>query len=210
MTTSLVDLSGRRFGKLTVAWPVAKVHRRKTFWLAFCDCGNFRTVRADQVVDGHPRHCGCVPSKSVKHGHKRNGRCSPEYLTWQAIVARTTRRTHAQWENYGGRGIRMCRRWRYSFVNFLSDMGARPSAKHSIDRWPDNNGDYRPSNCRWATPTQQHNNTRRNVFLTFNGERHTVSEWAKILGMRAVTLRTRLYDGWTIKRALTEPVRKRA
>lgn len=108
--------------------------------------------------------------------------------------------------HYGGRGINVCARW-MAFESFLADMGERPTDKHSIDRYPNNDGDYEPSNCRWATMKDQSRNTRRNVFLEFNGERRCVAEWAEVQGLSVNVLRARLYVcKWPVERALTTPL----
>jgi hypothetical protein len=111
-------------------------------------------------------------------------------------------------EHWGGRGIRVCEQWRgeQGFEHFLADMGERPSLGHSLDRFPDKNGDYEPSNVRWATEMEQHRNRRDNRMLEFRGERRCVTEWAEVLGIQKETLQARLMHNWPIERALTEPV----
>lgn len=116
-------------------------------------------------------------------------RSSPEYRVWMGIIARCS--THPE---YAGRGIKVCDRWNNSFVSFLSDMGRRPSSIHSMDRI-DNNGDYSPANCRWATRTQQNRNVRTNQIVTHDGESKCVSEWAEQLGISAKTIYTRIARG---------------
>lgn len=113
---------------------------------------------------------------------------------------------HHNYANYGGRGITMCERWK-SFENFLADMGERPSRQHTIDRI-DNNGNYEPGNCRWATPRQQLTNKRNNVRLTFNGETMTLMEWSERYNLLFETLRGRLKRGWSVEDALTRPIAK--
>jgi hypothetical protein len=108
---------------------------------------------------------------------------------------------------YGGRGITVCDRWRHSFENFLADMGMKPSPRHSLDR-KENDGNYEPSNCRWALPRDQCNNRNNNTNIEFRGITRTVTEWARELGMHDTTLFMRLYKSkWTVERALTTPVR---
>jgi hypothetical protein len=105
---------------------------------------------------------------------------------------------------YGGRGISVCERW-YSFEKFLEDMGERPT-NTSIDRFPDKNGNYEKSNCRWATTKQQNRNKRNNHLISFNGETHCLTDWAKILGVSLTTLSGRLATGWSVEKALTTRV----
>lgn len=114
--------------------------------------------------------------------------------------------TNASYPHYGGRGITVCERWRGSFESFFEDMGPRPSAKHSLDRI-DNNGNYEPDNCRWATATQQAHNQRRTVMLTYNGITRPLVEWADQFGLHSETLRRRVQKyRWSVERALTTPV----
>lgn len=108
--------------------------------------------------------------------------------------------------DYGGRGITVCDRW-LDFVNFLADMGPRPSPKHSIDRFPDNDGNYEPGNCRWATIKEQMNNKRNNHREVHNGVTKTLAEWENCAGISANTLSMRLSRGWSIGRAIETPVR---
>lgn len=109
-------------------------------------------------------------------------------------------------DRYGGRGIRVCERWRDSFANFFTDMGPRPTPKHSLDRI-DNSGNYKPENCRWATDVEQAQNMRKNRFLTHDGRTLCASEWARVIGVKPGTLERRLNAGWSVERALTEPLR---
>jgi hypothetical protein len=109
--------------------------------------------------------------------------------------------------NYGGRGIGVCERWHHSFVNFIADMGPKPTPTHTIERI-DNDGNYEPSNCRWATRAEQNNNKRDNRIIEYNGQSLNVSQWATVTGLEESTIRHRLDSGWSIKRALTAALRK--
>ena len=110
------------------------------------------------------------------------------------------------WDNYGGRGIRVCRRWR-KFENFFEDMGSRPSPKHSIERVKNHLG-YNPKNCVWATKREQNRNTRRNYNITYKGRTMCLTDWAEQLGMSKKTLRDRIVNyGWSIEKAFTTQVR---
>lgn len=138
-----------------------------------------------------------------KHGHAKGGVMSPEFCTWNHIKGRCENPANNQYHNYGGRGIKLCPRWR-DFRNFLADMGAKPSQYHSIDRL-NNDGDYEPNNCRWATRKQQTRNTRRNIHLEYHGRTQCLEDWASELGVCAETLRHRIHRGWSVSRALTAP-----
>lgn len=127
----------------------------------------------------------------------------PEYRIWHRAKSRCTYQKKNGFERYGGRGITMCERWLHSFANFYADMGPRPSPKHSIDRI-DNDGNYTPSNCRWATRREQDSNRSITRRLTFSGTTKTVQEWAELTGLNYRTLVGRINRGWPSKRALAE------
>jgi hypothetical protein len=116
---------------------------------------------------------------------------SPEYTVWQNMIRRCGHSGHSSYHNYGARGIRVCQRWLDSFDDFCDDMGPRPSSRHTLER-KNNDGNYEPNNCRWATWTEQANNTRHNRLLTYNGETCSVAEWARRLGIPRQTLLHRL------------------
>jgi len=133
---------------------------------------------------------------------------SPEYNAWKQMKVRCRSRSAKRWAGYGERGIRVCPRWENSFLTFLADMGPRPS-NTSLDRYPDNSGDYEPGNCRWATQEEQQNNKRSNRLIAFNGETLTLTQWARQGGIRAETLRQRLDEwSWPLERALLTPANK--
>ncbi len=113
--------------------------------------------------------------------------------------------SHASYQRYGARGIAVCKQW-HEFETFLRDMGRRPSPKHSIDRI-DNDGNYEPANCKWSTVIEQANNSRNNRVLTFRGESKTLAQWAREFNMKWDTLRCRLREGWSMERAVTEPLK---
>jgi len=129
------------------------------------------------------------------------------YAIWKGIKKRCYSPKCNNYESYGGRGIRVCERWLNSFEAFRDDMGERPTPRHQLDRFPDNNGNYEPGNCRWATRTQNGRNTRHNRVVEFRGEKRCLSEWGELLGISSTVIYTRLYQGWSVERALTEPLR---
>lgn len=133
---------------------------------------------------------------------------TPEYGAWTNAKQRCANQRHPLFPLYGGRGVKVCSRWRHSFDNFLEDMGPRPSSKHSLDRI-DVNGDYTPKNCRWATKKTQSNNRRDNHFLEFEGKRKTVAQWARRTGLQVETIRFRLRQGWSVDRVLSTPPQKK-
>jgi len=150
------NLTGQRFGMLTVS-KYAETRTGKAMWHCRCRCGVEKLVSTGDLRSGKTHSCGCGKGiANVKHGLAG----TLLYMTWRGIKARCNNPNHKSYANYGGRGIRVCDRWSASFEAFCADMGAKPTPAHSIDRI-NNDGDYEPSNCRWATPSEQETNKRR-------------------------------------------------
>lgn len=137
--------------------------------------------------------------------HRR--RHTPEYTVWAGMVQRCEDVKCKSYPRYGGRGIKVCKQWRYSFVAFVRDVGPRPSPQHSLDRI-NNNGNYEPGNCRWATAQEQQRNSRWTRRLTFKGQTKCLVEWATVTGIEFRTLWKRLDLGWSVAKALSTPVRR--
>lgn len=158
--------------------------------------------------------CGCFRKQNsakmhTKHGHSKYGRMSPEYVSWQRMVQRCSNSNYENYDSYGGRGIKVCERWKKSFTNFLSDMGNKPFPKAHIDRIG-NNGDYTPSNCRWVSCKENARNKRNNLVIEWKGKVRTLSQWSELLNINKNTLRDRIYSkNWTIGDALTVPVMRK-
>lgn len=206
-TSQRMDLIGDIYGRLEVL-DRAETIRGQPRWRCRCICGNITTVRHGGLRNGNTRSCGCLSKEvssriSYKHGKSH----TKEHNVWRKMIGRCSNPNVQKYHCYGGRGINVCERWTNSsgFVNFLSDMGERPSDKHSIDRI-DNNGNYEPSNCKWVT--NQHRNKRTNRVLTLNGESKCMAEWSEITGIRGATILTRLKLGWSEEKAITTPARK--
>lgn len=143
-------------------------------------------------------------ASNVGEQHGMTG--TPEWTIWQGMWNRCTVEGNRSYKDYGGRGIVVCDRWAL-FSNFFNDVGSRPSNKHSLDRI-DNNKNYEPCNVRWATRAVQNRNTRHVRYIEFNGQRKIMTDWATEYGITIYQLSCRLRSGWTVERALTEPIRK--
>lgn len=199
------NLTARTFGRLHVVEFAG--HRseknRQILWTCRCLCGRTVVVEGSRLRNGDTRSCGCLMRElRTTHGHSRGYRTTPTFRVWWSMIQRTTHPSQVGYPNYGGRGIRVCDRWR-RFETFLADMGDRPSPRHTLDRI-DNDGDYTPDNCRWATIDQQARNRRTNVWVTYRGETLCITDWAKRLGIEPSGLRSRL-KRWPLERAMTEP-----
>lgn len=125
---------------------------------------------------------------------------TPEYYSWLKMRERCNLITNNRYQSHGARGIKVCTRWQESFTNFLEDMGERPD-RTSLERI-DNNGNYEPSNCRWATAKDQARNRRSSLFITINGRKQTLAEWCEELNLNYNTVQSRRTYGWSIERAL--------
>ena len=199
----MINELGNPYGNLTVIEYAGRTKGGDSRWLCRCKCGNTTTVARGDLRKsyGGTKSCGCG-RKTQGGGYK-----TPEYTTWKEMKRRCYNPRNSQYHLYGGRGIVICNRWRTSFINFFADMGPKPFSEATIDRI-NNNGDYEPSNCRWATKLEQGQNTRKARMLTHDGETMCLRAWARKLGITHRTLSVRLKRGWSIERALTTPPMK--
>lgn len=205
----VIDLKGRRFGRLTVIEEAGRSKDRHVLWLCKCDCGNKCIVPSNSLKKGDTQSCGCLYKeqqkipKSIKHGMSK----SRIYQEWIDMRNRCVNKNVKCYHNYGGRGITVCEEWRdfQAFYDWAMANGYTDDL--TLDRI-DNNGPYSPENCRWVTYKEQGNNTSRNHCITHKGKTQTISQWADELNMKYSTLYARLSSGWSIERALSEPLNK--
>lgn len=200
------QIQGKRFGALTVKKRLDGYERKngsELRWLCECDCGQEVVTTSRRLLHGITTSCNlcsitkrakkCSQTVTTKHIQDAGGtfewndklRTHPNYFCWRSMIDRCTRPDNHNFHNYGGRGIKICDRWMGNggFIRFIEDMGMRPSKDHSIDRI-DVNGDYEPSNCRWATIIEQCNNRRENVFLICDNEQISISQFRRKYNIR--------------------------
>lgn len=193
---------GRKFGRLTVVAVGKPPNTYRYTAICMCECGSEPiTVRVDGLTSGGVVSCGCYHREvSRTHGLSKH----PLYQVWRHMRMRCENPDDAAYPNYGGRGITVCKRWQ-KVENFVADMEAGYAPGLEIDRI-DNDGDYKPSNCRWATPSENSDNRRSGHRITFNGKTQSIRRWAKETGISYGTLWERIAIwGWSPEKALTTP-----
>ena len=216
--SALIDLGGRRFGRWVALSRDSS--RGFTYWWCVCDCGTKRSVYSGNLRRGITVSCGCYNDENrvtanIKHG----GRYMPEYRVWCGIIQRCENPSSSGYPKYGGRGIKMCARYRSNFGDFIRDLGPRPSDSHTIDRKHNDIGyvcgccdeckvnGFKP-NCRWSLPHAQSRNKRNNIWMNVEGARMCAKDAAARVGIPYKTLHYRLQAGWSHHKALTTPLRK--
>lgn len=201
------DLTGNVFGRWIVVEEGSRGARNQVRWKCRCACGREAVVATTSLTSGNSKSCGCMSAEmaSTRNSthHKRN---TPEFKAWSEMRQRCENRNNGAFRNYGGRGITVCDRWQ-TFEAFYLDMGPKPTADHSLDRFPDNDGNYEPGNCRWATSKQQARNRRSVRKLTTRGKTLILTEWSEISGVQPITIANRLKFGWSVERAIFQPAR---
>ncbi len=199
------DLTGKVFGRLTVLDFVGRNSHGAYLWICYCECGNTIEAIGSDLKD-RKKHCGCQTAANKKGVNRTHGLSRhPVFKIWERMISRCHNPKDWAFAYYGGRGIRVCKRWRTSPETFIADMGERPSNKYTVNR-KDNDGNYDPENCEWATDTEQARNTRRNHLVTIGGETLCLSAWCERFKVSPALVHCRLRYGWTIEKALATPV----
>lgn len=207
------DLTGRTFGRWTVVR--LAVGAKDSLWLCRCKCGTTRRVSGHSLKRGRSRSCGCLFREVAKAQAYRLGKANirhgmtgtVEHNAWHAMLQRCYDKNCPSYKNYGGRGIKVCRRWR-RFEEFLADMGRRPKNSASLGRI-DNSKNYDPTNCRWENWRAQQRNRRGNIQISFRGKTRCISEWAEEYGLSTPALWSRIQRRWPMHRALNTPLGSR-
>lgn len=197
------DHSNEKFGRLTVLETErrAKSGSRERVWARCkCECGRESWIRLDSLRGGTTRSCGCHQGP-VSHGQTRNRSNSKAYSSYKAMKQRCFDKKHAKYPYYGGRGITVCDRWKNSFEAFLTDMGQPPSGTE-IDRYPNNDGNYEPGNCRWATRIEQARNKRNVQMIEHEGQSLPIGAWAMRFGVPSGT-----FHNWCARYGVDEAFR---
>lgn len=187
------DIRGQRFGRLVVT-AIAEA-ARKPKWVCVCDCGAQRSVRADALLSGVTKSCGCLSADTARETSVTHGMStSAEYTAWVNMRRRCEDQKSRHYANYGGRGVKVHEGWRGSFEAFFACVGRRPSPRHQLDRWPDNNGDYCPGNVRWASREDNQKNRRCSRIWIIDGQQFSSPREAAVaFGVHPSTI------GWWCK-----------
>ena len=197
----LNELIGEKFGRLTVTgykgfYSKQITSQKRHYYTCVCECGTEVSVQREFLLCQTTTSCGCYQKERTRAARRTHGMTdSLEYEIWRSMKARCYTPNNKNYIRYGGRGIVVCREWKDSFDAFLKDMGPKPGPDYSIDRI-DNDRNYEPDNCRWATRVEQHNNKRNNIYLEFNGISKTMAMWRKELGVpHHILMSRRKYRG---------------
>ncbi len=193
-----MNLDRNAYGKLTIISQVYKPDEKEYFWKCRCVCGNEIITSGNRLRYGKVKSCGCIVKSQAGLS------TSPAYRSWDSMIQRCYDTKVAHYQRYGAKGITVCDRWRYSFLNFLEDMGQRPE-EMTLDRI-DSTGNYEPKNCKWSSAKQQASNRSNNHHLEFNNKRQTITDWSEETGISVTNIIKRLSLGWSVEETLTKKV----
>ena len=201
------DLTGLRFGRLTVTELSERTGKNgERYWKCECDCGSTKDVSASALLSGYSKSCGCLKKELLQNSRSKNKRL---YQVWQDMKQRCYNPKNKYYRRYGGRGISVCEEWLKEYEPFYQWAISNGYEKGlQLDR-TDNDGNYCPENCRWATPKQNSNNRSCIVFITYAGETHTRTEWAEITGIPLGTIKKRYKNGKTPEEILCADYRRK-
>lgn len=202
--SKFIDLTGKKFNKLTVEKRLNNSLGGVPIWLCKCECGNYTKVRGSNLKNGAVKSCGCL--KHLPHNAVHGMKNTRLYSLWRAMKNRCNNSNSSNYKRYGGRGIRVCDEWQNSFLSFYEWAKSNGySDELSIDRI-DNNGNYCPENCRWITFEEQCNNRRSNIVFEYNGEKHNLMQWCKLLDLDYKFIHNRIYKlKWDFEKAIITP-----
>lgn len=206
-----VDRTGLIYGRLTVLKLSSITTGGKLHWVCKCSCGKKVDVNSGSLQSGNTKSCGCLHKEnarkqglaSTKHSEGAHSRRTLTYRIWQSMLRRCDTKSATGYENYGGRGLKVCLRW-HSYINFKNDMGVCPP-KFSIERINNNKGYYK-SNCKWILKGKQMQNTRRSILIKHKGQTKCAKVWARELKIPAATFWRKVKKGLSIKQILAEKV----
>lgn len=200
-----IDMQGKRFGRLLVIERAESINGSAR-WLCHCDCGNEIVTYGYSLRNGDTKSCGCYHAEILERGNTQHGLSKERlYGVWSTMKSRCTNPHNQKFSRYGGRGITVCEEWQ-TFEPFYEWAMANGYKENLTIERIDNDGNYEPSNCRWATNKEQSNNTRKTIKIEFNGQTKTLSDWAQSIGVRRECLWKRIYlRHWPIEKALTTP-----
>lgn len=200
------DLTGKKFGRLKVIEYYGTNKNGRALWLCQCDCGNKKVVLGNTMISKLVISCGCYNREQAKKRKTKHSMSNIKlYKVWNGIKTRCYNKKFTYYNNYGGRGITMCDEWKNDFAKFYSwAINNGYTEGLTIDRI-NNDGNYEPSNCRWATRREQNNNMRKTIIIKYNGKEQTISKWAKEFNLNRTALYYRIKRGWSVEKALTTP-----
>lgn len=186
MYLKIKDLIGKTYSRLTILESSGIDKGGHRLVRCKCSCGKEKIVRISHIVNNEIMSCGCLEKENQKYGSITHGLARTMiYRIWAGMIQRCYNHNEKIYKYYGGRGIRVCDKWKNSFSDFFLDVGSPPTKNHSLDRFPDKDGNYEPGNVRWATKIEQSRNLCNNVYLEYDGIKLLQCEWASIFGVNA-------------------------